>query len=98
MAQQPHPPTPGAPVLSTQGRINPSALSAAVFAALSVVFLPLAWVLGAAAVLTARRARTEITRTGDRGEALASIALATGWATIVIVTVIYAGVLLSAAF
>ncbi|MET8261374.1 DUF4190 domain-containing protein [Micromonospora sp. NPDC005205] len=98
MTQQPHSPAPSAPALTTQGRTNPTALSAAVFAALSVVFLPLAWLLGAAAVLTARRARAEITRTGDRGESLATIALTTGWATIAIVTVIYSGVLLSAVF
>lgn len=81
-----------------QQPLNSAALTAAVFAALSIVFLPLAWFLGAWAAFAARRARREVSRTGQRGETLASLSLCAGWATIGIVTAIYAAVLLSAAF
>jgi hypothetical protein len=74
------------------------ATAAAILAVLSVIFLPLAWLLGTAAVLVARRAGTQIARTGERGDGLARASLIVGWVTVGLVTLIYGAALLSAVF
>jgi hypothetical protein len=85
-----------APSGTENASVNQMAITAAVFAALSVIFLPLAWFLGTAAILTGRVARARIAGSAERGESLASVSITVGWVTVAIVSVIYVAVLISA--
>jgi uncharacterized Tic20 family protein len=67
------------PYPATQPPYNRAAVTALVFAILSLLLAPASFLLGPGAVIASRRARREIARTGERGDTMALVSLVIGW-------------------